>query len=145
MRAAHINADWAADDSTDGNRGASDHDPQVARFVSRPYVSVPDASTTEGNSGTRPLTFTANVSRPLSQDALVCGFTVDQTAEHGQDYDPLATCQTLRAGQTSLTFTVTVRGDRRREPNETFAFIVVADPRLRYRDPVATGTIVNDD
>jgi predicted extracellular nuclease len=36
MRAAHINADWAADHDGDGSRGSSDHDPQVARFKSRP-------------------------------------------------------------------------------------------------------------
>ncbi len=32
MRAAHINADWAADYDGDPGRGASDHDPQVARW-----------------------------------------------------------------------------------------------------------------
>jgi predicted extracellular nuclease len=36
MRAAHVNADWAADHDGDGSRGSSDHDPQVARFRNRP-------------------------------------------------------------------------------------------------------------
>lgn len=36
MRAAHINADWPADDEGDGPRGTSDHDPQVARFSALP-------------------------------------------------------------------------------------------------------------
>jgi predicted extracellular nuclease len=31
-RVAHVNADWPADTSGDGARGASDHDPLVARF-----------------------------------------------------------------------------------------------------------------
>ncbi|HET7009740.1 MAG TPA: hypothetical protein VFI11_03100, partial [Anaerolineales bacterium] len=31
MRAAHVNSDWPADYDGDGPRGASDHDPQVAR------------------------------------------------------------------------------------------------------------------
>jgi hypothetical protein len=31
-RVAHINADWPADTPGDGARGASDHDPMVARF-----------------------------------------------------------------------------------------------------------------
>jgi hypothetical protein len=44
-----------------------------------------------------------------------------------------------------VTFTVQVRADRRREPNERFTLVVLADPRFRYTDPVATGTIVNDD
>ncbi len=33
MRAAHINADWAVDYAGDPGRGASDHDPQVARWA----------------------------------------------------------------------------------------------------------------
>jgi uncharacterized protein len=32
VRVAHINADWPADFAGDGPRGASDHDPTVARF-----------------------------------------------------------------------------------------------------------------
>jgi hypothetical protein len=117
----------------------------VARFRSRPFLSVADASVAEGNSGTRPLTFTVSVSRALSQDATLCAFTADLTASHGQDYDPLAACTVLPAGQTRATFTVTVRGDRRREPDERFALVVVADPHLRYTDPLATGTIRTDD
>ena len=32
VRFAHVNADWPAAHDGDGSRGASDHDPQVARF-----------------------------------------------------------------------------------------------------------------
>ena len=32
VRVAHVNADWPADHEGDGARGASDHDPVVARF-----------------------------------------------------------------------------------------------------------------
>lgn len=42
-RAAHVNSDWPADYDGDGARGASDHDPLVARFcrdVSSPEVSI---------------------------------------------------------------------------------------------------------
>jgi len=146
MRAAHINADWAAGDDADGNRGASDHDPQVARFRSRPSLTVADASVVEGSSGTTPLTFTVTVSRPLSQDIVVCAFTADLTAQHGQDYEALLACAALRAGVNQMTFTVQVRGDRRVEPDERFALVVVADPQLvKLVDPVALGTIVNDD
>ena len=52
MRAAHVNADWPADFDGDGPRGASDHDPQVARFPSRPSLSVADTSVVEGDRGT---------------------------------------------------------------------------------------------
>jgi predicted extracellular nuclease len=145
MRAAHLNAGWPADFPGDGFRGASDHDPQVARFHSRARLTVADVSTVEGNSGTRPLTFTATVSRPLSRDVLVCAVTLDITATVLSDYQPLAACKTLAAGATQVTFTVQVRGDRRREADERFALLVVADPIVQLVDPLATGTIVNDD
>src|SRR5439155_22651553 len=121
----------------------SDPDPQVARFRSRPFISVADASVREGNSGTTPMTFTVTVSRRLSEGGLICAATVDGTARAGQDYTPLFTCATLRAGATSVTFTVEVRGDRRREGNERFALAVIGDPRFRLADPFGVGTIVD--
>jgi hypothetical protein len=145
MRAAHVNAGFPADFDGDGARGVSDHDPQVARFRSRPYLSVADASVAEGDSGTRPLAFTVTLSRPLSQDGLLCASTFDATAERGRDYDPLFGCKQVKAGTTSTTFTVDVKGDRRREPDERFKLVVGGDPRLRYARAMATGTIVNDD
>jgi predicted extracellular nuclease len=145
MRAAHVNADFPADFDGDGARGVSDHDPQVARFRSRPYISVADASVAEGASGTRPLAFTVTLSRPLSEAGLLCASTLDLTATGGQDYDPVFGCKQVKAGTTSATFTVTVKGDRHREPDERFLLVVGGDPRIRYARAVATGTIVNDD
>jgi uncharacterized protein len=145
MRAAHVNAGWPADFEGDGPRGISDHDPQVARFRSQASLTVADASVTEGDSGTRPMVFTVTLSRPLSQAVLVCAATVDLTARSGSDYNPLATCRTLAAGQTSLTFTVNVRGDKRKEPNETFALAVAAIAGVALADPIGIGTIVDDD
>ena len=145
MRAAHVNAGWPADFDGDGSRGASDHDPQVARFLSRARLSVADVSVQEGTSGTTPMTFTVRVTRPLSRDATVCAVTVDVTARAGQDYEPLSTCAVLAAEATELRFTVAVRGDRRAEADERLALLVAADSVIRLVDPVAFGTIVNDD
>ena len=89
MRAAHINADWPADHAADGSRGSSDHDPQVARFRSRASLSVADASVVEGDKGTTPLTFTATVSRPLSQPVLICAAAVGGTAQAGAGLRPV--------------------------------------------------------
>ncbi len=63
---------WPADFDGDGARGVSDHDPQMARFRSRAQLSVTNVAVAEGNSGTRPMTFTVKVSRPLSQTVVVC-------------------------------------------------------------------------
>jgi predicted extracellular nuclease len=145
MRAAHINADWAANYDGDGSRGSSDHDPQVARFSSRAELRVSDATVAEGNSGTTKLTFTVSVSRPLSQPVLLCGTTLGLTARAGSDYDPVIGCRTLAAGATSTTVDVTVKGDRQREPNETLTLIVAGIPGLVLTDPIGVGTIRNDD
>ncbi|MEV5207199.1 lamin tail domain-containing protein [Micromonospora sp. NPDC053740] len=145
VRAAHINADWPAEFAGDGSRGSSDHDPQVARFRSRASLTVADTAVAEGNQGTRQLTFTATVSRPLSQSVLLCAATVGLTAQAGSDFDPYAGCKVLAAGQTSVTFPVSVRGDRRREADEKLTLLVAGVPGLRLADPLATGTITNDD
>ncbi|MGN9776142.1 lamin tail domain-containing protein [Micromonospora sp. H33] len=145
MRAAHINADWPAEHAGDGTRGSSDHDPQVARFRSRASLSVADASVVEGDRGTTQLAFTATVSRPLSQPVLVCAATYGTTAQSGSDYESYVGCKTLAAGQTALTFPVTVRGDRKREADEKLTLLVAGVPGLRLADALGTGTIVNDD
>jgi uncharacterized protein len=145
IRAAHVNAGWPVDFDGDGPRGVSDHDPQVARFRSRAFLSVADVSVTEGDSGTTPAVFTVTASRPLSQPVTVCAATLGITASDPQDYTGLAQCNTLAAGATSLTFTVAVRGEKKKEPDEQFALIVVGSPYVRLADPLAIGTIVNDD
>lgn len=145
MRAAHINAGWPADFDGDGARGVSDHDPQIARFRSRALLTVSDVSVVEGNSGTRPATFTVTLSRPLSQPVTICGATLGITASDPSDYVGLSQCQTLAAGATSLSFTVSVRGEKHPEANEQFALLVFADPVVQLADPVGIGTIVNDD
>jgi predicted extracellular nuclease len=145
VRAAHINADWPAEFTGDGSRGSSDHDPQVARFRSRASLTVADSTVVEGDQGTRQLTFTATVSRPLSQPVLLCAATYGGTAQAGSDYESYVGCRTLAAGQTSVAFPVTVRGDRRRETDETLTLVVAGVPGLRLADPLATGTIANDD
>lgn len=145
VRAAHVNADWPAEFTGDGSRGSSDHDPQVARFRSRASLTVADTAVAEGNEGTRQLTFTATVSRPLSQPVLLCATTVGVTAQGGSDFDPYAGCKVLAAGQTSVAFPVTVRGDRKRESDEKLTLLVAGVPGLRLADPLAVGTITNDD
>jgi hypothetical protein len=108
-------------------------------------LTVADAAVAEGNQGTRQLTFSATVSRPLSQSVLLCAATVGLTAQAGSDFDLYAGCKVLTAGQTSVAFPVTVRGDRRREADEKLTLLVAGVPGLRLADPLATGTITNDD
>ena len=145
MRATHINADFSAGDPANPSRGASDHDPQVARFQSRAALSVADASVVEGDRGTTPLTFPVSLSRPLSQPITVCATALPVTAWPIVDFDPYLGCQVIPAGETATTFTIKVRGDRLREPDEKLTLAIAGLANVRLTDATATGTIVNDD
>ncbi|PRY28490.1 hypothetical protein CLV70_108284 [Pseudosporangium ferrugineum] len=145
MRAAHINADWAAADEANGSKGSSDHDPQVARFASKAALTVADASVAEGDSGTTALAFPVTLSRPLSRPLTVCATAVPGSAWPVVDFAAYLSCKTIPAGETGVTFAVKVRGDRLREPDETFTLAVTGIGDLRRGDPSATGTIKNDD
>lgn len=145
VRTAHVNAGWPADFPGDGARGLSDHDPQVARFASRPALTVADVSVDEGDRGWTDATFTTRVSRPLGVDATVCVVPFGGTALPIVDYRLTLACGTLAAGQTTLDLAIPVRGDRRAEDDETFGLVALAAGGIRIDNPVATGTIVNDD
>jgi uncharacterized protein len=145
IRAAHVNAGWPADFPGDGARGLSDHDPQVARFSSRAALSVADTAVTEGDTGRRNATFRVTVTRPLAQATTVCLAPFGITALPVVDFDVVLACAPLPAGQTTVDLAVPVRGDRVRERDETFGVLVVAGGGIRLADPLAVGTIVNDD
>ncbi|HEY0002808.1 MAG TPA: endonuclease, partial [Actinoplanes sp.] len=142
MRSAHLNADWSAD----GDRGTSDHDPQVVRFQSRAGLRVGDASVAEGDQGSAPLVFPVTLSRPLSHSLTICAAALPGTAHVLSDFDPYVACKTIAAGETTTSFTVKVRGDRSRERAEKLTLAMARlDPVVRAADTTATGTIRNDD
>jgi hypothetical protein len=142
MRSAHLNSDFPAA----GDRGTSDHDPQVARFQSRAGLSVADAHVTEGDSGTSPLVFPVTLTRPLSTALTVCAAAVPGSALPVRDFDPYLNCMTIPPGATTASFTVRVRGDHVRERDEKLTLAVAAlDSGVRALDLVATGTILDDD
>ena len=118
VRAAHVNADWPAEHPGDGPRGLSDHDPQVARFATRPAVTVSDVAVTEGDRGTTPADFTVSLSRPRTVATSGCAVAFGETARVGVDFEFFLGCGTIPAGETSMTVAVPVRGDRRVEPAE---------------------------
>ncbi len=141
IRAAHINADWAAEDDTNGSMGSSDHDPQVARFHSRAGLSVADASAAEGGT----LTFPVTLTRPLGVALTVCATAAPGTAWPVLDFDPYIGCRTIAAGATTTSFAVRVRDDRRHEADEQLNLLVTALGTVRVTDGLAVGTIMDDD
>ena len=83
-------------------------------------LSIADASVTEGNSGTKTVTLTVSLSAASTGTVTVKYATGGGTATAGTDYTSTSGTLTFSAGQTSKTFTVTIRGDAVKEPNETF-------------------------
>ena len=111
-----------------------------------PSASVADVSIAEGGS-TKNLVFTVQLSAPAPGSLSLKYKTVNGTAVAPSDFTARAlTALWFSAGQTSKTFTVQVKGDFVREPDETFEVVLSdASNGLTIADTTATATIVNDD
>lgn len=113
-----------------------------------PTLSINDVSQAEGNAGTSTMTFTVSLSAPAGAGGVTFDIaTADGTATvAGLDYVANSlTSQTIAAGQTAYTFTVTINGDTLPEPNETFFANVTNVTGATVGDGQGQGTIVNDD
>ena len=113
-----------------------------------PTVGVSSRSILEGNTGTKTLGLTVSLSAPTTQAVTVTVATQDVTAVSSGVRDFTAKTQTFtfNPGQTTKTFNVTIVGDRRVEPDESFDVIVqsVTGPAGGQGNR-GTGTIVNND
>ena len=98
---------------------------------------------TEGSDDTSGMDETGGECTP--DDAMIAALDESACTPDANDYQPTVNCQTMAAGRTSATITVNVRGDRKREANERLSLLVGGILGLRLADPVAIGTIVNDD
>lgn len=111
-----------------------------------PTLSIGDISVSEGDSGTKLATFTVRLSRASSSNVTYSIATKNGSATAGSDYVARSlTGQTIAAGQTSRTFTVTINGDTGRENSESF-YVGLSAPRgATILDSQARGLITNDD
>ena len=111
-----------------------------------PALSVSDVSITEGNSGDRNAAFVVRLSAASGRTASVRFATADgsATASSG-DYVARSGTLTFQAGETEKTVGVTVRGDTRDEPDETFTLALSQPSGASLGSSTATGTIRDDD
>jgi hypothetical protein len=111
-----------------------------------PSIAIADASTSEGNSGSKLLNFTVSLSQPA---AAAVGFdiaTANGSATAGSDYlAASASGRSIPAGSTSANFAVTINGDTAVEANESFVVNLSNVSGANVADGQATGTILNDD
>ena len=115
-----------------------------------PTVAVANASAvTEGNSGTKNMSFTVTLSA-ASGKAITVPYTLTGTATGGSDYEtPATTSLSIPAGDRSGTIVIKVKGDTTDEPNETI-IVTLNNPTHATVSSTqgagtATGTITDDD
>src|SRR5256886_16806290 len=112
----------------------------------QPSISINDVSLAEGNSGTTNFVFTVSLSNASSQTITVAYATADGTATTADnDYVAANGTLTFNPGDTSKSITVTVNGDTKFEPNETFTVTLSGATNATIAKAVGTGTIQNDD
>jgi hypothetical protein len=111
-----------------------------------PAISVSDASLAEGNSGTTLMTFTVSLSQPSGSDVWVNYTTANSTAKTSDnDYSARSGTVYFAPGETSKTIQITIKGDTRKEKNETFFMNLSGAINGSILDSQGVGTILNDD
>jgi hypothetical protein len=108
-------------------------------------LSIADESVQEGDRGTTPLNLAVTLSRSTTDTVTVKYATADGTAQKKSDYSATSGSLTFQPGQTSRTVSVAIKGDRKREPNETVTVQISNAVGATIADGVATVTILNDD
>src|SRR5262249_40420148 len=110
-----------------------------------PRISIGDVSRAEGNSGTTAFVFTVTLSAAYDAPVTVHFATADGTARSVEDYNATSGSITFAPGETSKTITIVVKGDKKKESNETFFVNLSSASGAWILDGQGLGVIVNDD
>ena len=108
-------------------------------------LAINDASKSEGDSGTSNLTFTVTRSGSTTGKSTVKYATANGSASSSSDYTAKTGTLTFNAGEKSKTITVSVKGDKTIESDETFKVNLSGATNATIADSSGTGTILNDD
>lgn len=111
-----------------------------------PGISIANASTSEGNSGTKSINFTVTLSAVSGQTITVAYATADGTATVADnDYIAASGTVTFTPGQTSRVISVVIKGDTIVEPDESFSIMLSNPVNVILVRSQAVGKILNDD
>ncbi len=111
-----------------------------------PTLTINDPTVTEGNAGSKVITFTVTLSASSGQTVTVDYQTSNGTATTANgDYQATGGPLTIGAGATSNTINVVVNGDTSNENDETFTIVLANAQNALIQKPQGTGTITNDD
>lgn len=111
-----------------------------------PSIRISDFSKLEGRNGNTNFTFTVTLSAPSATPVTVNYSTANGTATAGEDYTAASGTLTFAPGETTKTITIQVKGDQKKEADETF-FVNLSgvSSNALLLDAQGIGTILNDD
>ena len=111
-----------------------------------PALSINDVSVLEGNNNnTTAATFTVSLSQATTGSVLVNFMTANGSAIAGDDYTFASGTLKFNPGETTKTITVAVKGDKKRESDETFRVNLSGADGATISDTQGSGIIRNDD
>ena len=113
-----------------------------------PRIVISDVTKAEGRKGKTTLfTFTVTLSAAYDQPVTMAYRTVNGTATTGNsDYVAKTGTLTFAPGETTKTITISVKGDNKREANETFYLDLFGNSsNSLFTKHRGVGTILNDD
>ena len=116
---------------------------QTASVV--PGLSIGNVTVTEGNSGTRPASFSVFLSQATDHTVSASYTTAPNTATAGSDYQSASGSVTIPPGGTTATVTVNVVGDMVDEADETFWVNLNGPVGASLADGQGRATITDDD
>jgi subtilisin family serine protease len=108
-------------------------------------VSIADATVTEGNSGTKLMTFNVTLSAPQANPVSINWRTEDGTATSPADYLAASGTLNFAPGVASRAIQIAIVGDALNEDDETFRVVLSNPVGIALSRAAATGTIVNND
>ena len=112
----------------------------------RPRISISDVSEPEGRNGKTLVVFTVTLSAAYGQPVTLSYRTVNGTAKSGEDFVAKTGTLTFKPGETAKTITIEVKGDSKKEANETFYLDLFGNSsNSRFTKNRGIGTILNDD
>jgi hypothetical protein len=110
-----------------------------------PALRIGNRTVMEGNTGAASATFTVTLSAASTETITVAYATGNGSATAGSDYQAASGTLTFAPGETSMTITVPVIGDRLGEPNETFIVNLSNATNATIGDGQGVGTITDDE
>jgi hypothetical protein len=109
-------------------------------------LRINDVATSEGNAGTKLLTFTVSLAQPLANAVTFNANSQSGTATVGSDFVGLpVTPFSIPAGQLTTPVSITINGDTTIEGNETLLVNLSSASGAPLLDGQGIGTINNDD